>query len=261
MYWKPLTSFAIALGLSQYCVDAAHAQSPPPRHLTVHKIEFGIDDNQCKPSSVWIVINDIDRPREATKVGSLWTVDTGGRTFDAASAHASLRVDGQRTDCWKSNGLDFDREIAKFAFPRCPTKSAQKTITIFTVPGMDISYVRNFRGQSGSVLCRERAAFSSADPYQVTSLQFPNEKLVLQLDRQEPDPDAPGLRINDLIDLYRSTAKSNFAFLTPGGIAYAVAVQRVKGIGSTPNLSSNAIDLQLRKLHDAKLEKLALRVE
>jgi hypothetical protein len=263
MHWKPLTSFAIALGLSQYCVSAAHAQSPtPPRgtprqHLTVHDIRFTLGGDACKqPSSVWVVINDIDIQYEAKKDGVVWKADTLAQTFDAASAHASLRIDGRRTDC-RPSVPNWDERIATFKFPQCPPKLVT-TIEISTVPGMDVSYVRDFRRQPESVPCPERVAFSSAQPYPVTSLQFPEETLVLLLDRAKPA--ALGLRIHDLLNLYHGSANSNFPFITPDGIAYAVAVQRAKSMASTPNVSSNAIDLHLRQLHDAKFEKLELKV-
>jgi hypothetical protein len=163
---------------------------PPTDKLQprLHKISITITCRNVPNDDVFAVINDHDddeTPLE--RHGTEWTAGFGG---DAATAHASVRLGAARTDCRPANP-DWNERTARFKFTSC-NESSQK-LTINTSPPTGFSYVRRpLYGDSGSIPCDEQGSAASGK-HDVHSLQFSNERLLLQLGEATPKPHADGL--------------------------------------------------------------------
>jgi hypothetical protein len=272
---------------------------PPDAHVTVREVGIVIADSACQVAEVWAVINDIDRIEwPAEKIKAEWVVHIDDEhAFDATVAHASLRLRTISTDCrstevdWKHQSLqanrqpagvdpnqrmrtdcqpakvDLNQRVARFTFAKINTQLAQKvtihptTIHPTVLPAEDfyISYVRRLPSRSPeTVPCNERAHLLADQYNPINAVRLPNEQLVLQFGTR---PDAPGLRINDVLNLIQDVGGDEARILAPDDIVYVFTVRHGKGDASSPHVSSSAIDIEIRKLKDARLDKLEVKVE
>jgi hypothetical protein len=158
----------------------------PPR---IHTISITMTCRNVPDKDVFAVINDRDDQEiRLEKHGSEWTASLPGT--DVATAHASVRLGAARTDCQQAKP-DWEERIARFNFTSC-SESVEK-LGIITAPPTKFSYVRTpLGGDLGSVPCEEQGAALSGSR-DVRSLQFSNERLLLQLGVIAPRRDGDGL--------------------------------------------------------------------
>jgi hypothetical protein len=190
--------------------------------------------------------------------GCSWTVTLA--KFSTTQSYFSFRLsDGRRTECYRpyAEKVSPDAWIAKLDV-YCCSNEAGKEVTVKPDPEMDVSYLRQLTGKvQGSppgmaVPYIEEGTLDPEKPV-IDHVQFRIEKIHLQLGTEPPEPDAMGLWVNDL----PLAVKKGYEQLKPDGVVYRLIVQRVEA----GDLSMNAIELDVVKLIDVKLEKLEVWVK
>lgn len=187
----------------------------------------------------------------------LWTRNLD-RSFSTTLSRFSLRVGNVRTEC---HAATVDSEngspVARLHFNCCAIRDGS-SLTIETDPDLPVSYLRVVdakipgltRHPDAHPCLEEGTLTASLDT--IGQVQFGMEKIHLQIGREEPDPDAAGLRVKDLPDAVKRGDRP----LTFDNVVYRLIVQRARD----RDLAPNAIDLDVLKLKEVKLESLTVRV-
>lgn len=213
-----------------------------------------------------------------------WVGNTGGTTFPADRATASLRFEGTRTASQTSSPGKNARleDVAVFSFV-CNQQTALD-VNISTNGPVPVSFLRKCRG-----CIEEHDHFDGGSkPYPVASVWVPGEELRVSLDVSDPrfgllvfssNPNAedspvfsldtnakgsPGFSLDprNRLLVFGRRPKQNMvgAVLQRGDIASAVMKQRFKkGTGS--KLLENETSIENTRLHNAGVQTLTLMVQ
>lgn len=242
--------------------------------VTTSVLHVAINGLGCdKVREVYLVINGRDETQEWIALDPApgrcqWTKDLGSdRTFSTAFAHFSLRVglagtNLVRTDCHKAAGSEKkvgneETLVADLDFGCC-NEEPIRDVTIRMTPSLAVSYLRDVAREKHkrSIRCQE-VGFLRGGSGTIRSAQFGGEDVYLQFGLAKADRKSLGLLVDDLPKHEPGVP----IVLTQDGIAYRLTVQRAKGKSkTTPNLSSNAIDIDIQKLGDLRVEHAEVTV-
>jgi hypothetical protein len=249
----------------------ARAQGSEP--VVTNKLDITVTSLGCEdfPDLLTVVMDDDAHPFTIPRhVGCHWS-GNAPETFDAGLTHFSLRLDQvkpekrplARTGCQIPDTHQIPG-TARLKFDCCRYKGVQQlTINATTLNAnrpVAISYLRSVHGidQSNSVPCIEYGVFYEGVGT-VGHVQFRSETLRLQLGNSEPKPGSTGL----LVSIPEAKDGKEVSFdvnLDSDHVVKALAEQRARGDGGTPNDSSNAIDIDYKNLKDARVKTLKLTV-
>ena len=123
---------------------------------------------------------------------------------------------------------------------------------------MPVSYVREVRPFAGArvrgIKCTETATFEEGQG-SIGNARFSGEDVYLQLGPVNQSRPALGLLLDDIV------VDDGTLVMTRAGVAYQLVVQRAKGKQqSAPNVSSNAILLDIKKLGALQLDRAEIEV-
>ncbi len=238
------------------------------------RLEIQFTGKRCvEIQQVWIVTDNKDGERDATpaKADSKCHWSTDVERFDADLSHFSLRLDfaegGARTECRTVTGSG---NIGQLQFQCCHDEVSQK-ITIdaqskrtagaapTTIP---VSYLREvdplppgMDEQRKGIPCTERSAFGKGAGT-IDHIQFEMEKIYLQIGLSKPDV---GLLVNDLPNRQKMMVEA--VPLTAAVLVDRLARQRAAGRSkAAPNLSLQAIEIDIKKMKAINLDKLVVTV-
>ena len=255
-----------------YCATA-RAQVHDP--VTSRTLDVTIGGAHCLkfPDEISVVMDDEDGSTYHFPItggpGCHWTGKALG-TFDASLTHFSLRLGIARTDCrtveetYKDPAEGLMR-VARLTFECCAQdlKPVQQ-VTISTDRPVSVSYLRRVpksreRGRLRSVPCTEHAVFTHGTGT-IDHVQFQSETLRLQLGEKVPKPESPGLLIR--VPTFKKGKKANYPLhLDRDDVVSAFIEQRAQGEAGDPNLSSNAIEIDYKRLKEAGVKTLDLTVQ
>jgi hypothetical protein len=261
---KALSWYAAALSVIQ-CVAVAQAQTSGPLRIGILDIRITGVDCDNLPPQITVVMADKDGKEDRfsiRKIGTCRWKDDTPRTFDASLTHFSLRLIRARTECRMADPYQ-EPGVGVLNFKCCDAEPVrQVTIRAEMVikdRSVAVSYLRRVpKGSDGSVACTEHGTFQGTGT--IDHVQFHSESLRLQLGDKEPKPTAPGLRVK--IPEVKKGRKVNFDVqLDRDDIVGNSTEQRVQADESPPTLSSNAIDIDDKKLKKAGVKTLKLAVQ
>jgi hypothetical protein len=222
------------------------------------------------PEIIGVVLNGDETKQFNVKKESegIWTGDRPGpKTFDAATATASLRLAGARTPCLAAMAAKDEKPdtyLATFTF-ECNRQPVRR-VEVGTEGPMPLSWVR----VSGS--CMETGHAESPPAYLNDvwfpvpvkkgrhTLPVPSEVVRLQLDTAEPKPKMPGLIVNDeTVMQYENNGRVTLDLRT---LLQAFGEQQSAAkAGMPPYIVPSFYDIERKHLADTGLEKLVLTVK
>jgi hypothetical protein len=250
------------------------------------KIKVELNDN-CHPDKTITIVLDqdgkesIQMQKPASETTREWTFELPGKARTAIhGSKASALLGGSRTDCRCSIPIEdpanTDRTMALFTLT-CDNEPV-RSVTVHTVPQIDISYVRRLpstRRSPKSLACDCEELLHFLGDETIPDIRYPRETLTLLLGWPEPSRAAPGLRILDrhgkdpaapspyiLDPAVRILAKpclGNSLCLKKVEIFLAFAVQSLDGNGAGGRLPLNDLELVMRPIHDAAPKGVTLR--
>lgn len=250
-------------------------QKPDLSGRRIDRFEVVLNGMSCggAPDDIYIVLDDDDgSENKAQREGNIWVWTPPKALILGDRAHASIRFGGSRTDCrnasWSRYAKDPSQYVATFTFQGCSEEPA-RNVTVRANPLIHVSYVRTLpaapRGTGADrspAPCLEQSSFV-AEPkraHTIHAVWFEAETLRLQMNRDKATLNEPGLRVNDIVNEIEANKVEGKVF-DAAGVAYLFSVQRGKGRDGSPNLSSSAIDIDIKKMKDAGFEFLALSVK
>jgi hypothetical protein len=220
------------------------------------------------PNEISVVLNGRDGEDVFPAYREIGTDRWTGRSdedFNPGTSYASLRLGVARTDCVSTVAGD---DYARLTFV-CSRRPARSVTVIPDPKTFLVRYVREVpRNPENrrSIPCTEHGLLRPSVQGTVKLVQFPSERLRLQLAWKEPDPkrpdtEPPGLLV-DHPAVIRQAEKGGTKTLEPEKVLNAYRVQRAEGLmGQAPSLSPNAYENDRIRLRAAGLKSLALTVK
>jgi hypothetical protein len=227
------------------------------------RIEIELKPCVNTPTRISFVLNGTEQ-QDLDLTARHWIISLPDDEFVIQDACASLRLGGARTDCRRPvSAPDPEHRyapLARFTFA-CDEQDAWPVV-VRTDPKIPVSYVRkiengNTSRDPRSCQCREANSFFDGKRT-FRDVRFPVEKLLLQLGVAAPNDQALGLHL-DAIKLRKNPKKDEYSF-DRTGVVGLLSIQRARGDGSAPTLSSTAIDLDTANLKKLPLTNLTLTV-
>jgi hypothetical protein len=242
----------LAAALSLFVVSGLRADK-------VKQLDVTLDPCPALPEHVHLVMDDEDgrvyRIELEPVAGCHWIKRfTGG--FSTSLSHFSLRLGIARTECHKAIA---EQDTGHVHF-NCCSREAVRSVTIKPTPSkIPVSYLREVsttwpglrRPDWQAVPCLENGILLAGEA--IDHVQFGSEKIHLQIGLPDPNRQIIGLRVNDL----RRASGGEYEPLMFDDVVYRLIVQRA----DTGSLSPNAIELDVVKLREIKLEKLEIQVK
>jgi hypothetical protein len=240
---------------------AAAAQA----QVTTANVKVLITGKRCAElKDIYLVINGDDLEERWVKLkvdpadDCRWKADLGaGGTISTSVARFSLRGSIARSDCQKADPND--KELSANLEFGCCVKGPLRNLSVKIEPPMPVTYVRAVRPFAGSRVpsiknCFESATFAAGQGA-IGNAQFTGEDVYLHLGPFDRKRQTIGLLLDEIV------VDDGTRVLSRDGVIYRLIVQRAKGKSrSTPNVSSNAISVDIKVLGDLKLERAELRV-
>jgi len=237
-----------------FLAAAAQAQ------VTTSRVNVLITGLRCNElQNVFLVVDGADAEERWIRLEKeprvcRWTADLGG-SFSTKLSRFSLRFDLGRSDCRQAapNEAQLSGEL-EFT---CCAEEPLRNIHVKTEPPLPVSYVRKVpkhgEARVHPIDCTEVGAFLGGNGW-IRHAQLSGEDIYLQFGTTIPQRRMFGLPLNDLV------VHGDALTLTRDGVVHYLIVHRAKGKTSGPTFSSNAISLDIKKLGEAKLERIELEV-
>lgn len=269
-YCRTLRICKIVALSAAMCITGARAQNGEP--VTTRTLDISFSGEQCAglPDPISVVMADEDGNKDRILIKRQGLCEWRGevpKTFDAGLIHFSLRLPAGRTDC-QTPDTDTEPGVARLTFDCCSVDAPQQvtinTETMVKDLVVAVSYIRRVqrssdKRQTRSVPCREHAVFDRGTGT-IDHVQFLSESLRLQLANRKPKPEAPGLLVR-VPEIKDGKKVNGDVHLDRGAVVWALAQQRANVDGGVPTLSSNAIDIDHKRLKGAGVKTLHLTVQ
>lgn len=246
------------------------AEAQPEAGASTVTIRLAAEECARVPNEISVVLNGRDGEDAFPayrKTGTDVWIGRSDQPFDPATSYASLRLGVARTDCIPTVADDGQARLLFFECKRRPIRS----VTIDANPAtFVVRYVREVPKNPDnrwSIPCTEHALLPPGKGA-VELVQFPNERLRLQLAWKEPAErssgrEPPGLIVNHpsvIKDAEKEGTKTRT--LRPDLILEAYRAQRAEGLLDTrPSASSNASEDDRLRLTAAGLTSLVVTVK
>lgn len=218
------------------------------------------------PDEIIVVMNgeeDAESTFPATRTADCHWSGMALHQIDLSRDRFSLRLGPNvgRTDCHKANNRD--GMIARLEFPCCyppPVRQVDVTVSADDDVGYYMRVVPKKKSDPRSVPCTESALFEEGTAT-IFDVQFAQEALRLQLTDKDRTVFRPGLLVDDGAVLRNAAAGGEWE-ISQAELVRALTSQRAQGkAAAAPNLSSIAIDVDVKNLNAVGLQSVNVKVK
>lgn len=213
---------------------------------------------QCKwVKHVVVVVNGdelLSFPADQASANTWTGQRSSAETFNAKGDHASLRLDGARTDCRSSRVREEpgSQWVADFVFD-CDEQKVYR-IKVHTEPeSVPVSYVRQVpaTGKAGSVPCDEYGILGYGAGT-IADVHLDSESVRLQVGREKAELESSGLLLDTL-----NVNEQGVVILD--GNAYIEALFNQKASGDSGMLTNLSDDRPIERKRIENLKKIELK--